>query len=494
MKKHASHPQHPLQTISVWQEMLVSLASTLLLIGIVVFAYVIVRNQSIVVDMTVDNRFTLNTRTLEILEGAKRTVRPIRITGFYRPENILQREIDDQYWQLYTNATDGHITREYLDPFANPAIASRYENYFSFGINLFVSFVNPDGTIDITTTVPVNNANNQERDMTEAIARLLVAGTFKVYFERSLETLDPLDNTQQGMSVLNNLLRANGIVTDALSLEELVQTGQAIPRDASALVIARPKRSPTLDEIALIDNYMQSGGALFIAGDFFPTNDNFMAESSAFNSYMWQTFGLRLLDSIVVDLESQGQSALDAVSAVVYGDNEISKNINQPDKPETATLFRVARPVDVSLTPPVSNGSVILTSDRSWGERNTQSVIERNEYNAEDGIDIRPPLTLVAWANDEISRAKVILAGDGDFLTNGLSQTPQGNTILFLDGIGWLTGFSQEIEFTPRPYNASPLIFVGGEQLDSIALFTVVIMPASLLILAVLVTLRRYRR
>jgi ABC-2 type transport system permease protein len=472
----------------------VSVFSTLLLVGIVALAYIVVQRQGIVVDMTIDSRFTLDPRSLDVIQAAKRTTRPIRITGFYTPEQLVRREVDDQYWQLYEVASEGHITREYINPNTKPAIAIPYEDYLRVGVNVFLSFVREDGTIDIASTVPVNNTDNQERNMTEAIARLLVAGTYKVYFERSLDTLNPIDNTQQGMSFLNNVLRANGLVTDPLSLADLARAGDDIPRDASAVVIARPRRQPTEAEIAVLDRYLKRGGSLFIAGDFFPTSDAFMAENSLFNAYMWENYGLRLLDAIVVDTASSGQSALDVVSAAVFGENKIGANLNKPNQPDTATLFRLARPVEVSTTPPVSNGSVILSSPFSWAERDTVRVVERNEYRAEEGVDLPGPLTLMAWANDQTTGAKVILVGDGEFLTNGLSQNPQGNNIVFLDGVGWLTGFSADIEFTPQAFATSPLIFVGGELLDVIGFITVVAMPSLLLVMGVLVYLRRLRQ
>lgn len=472
----------------------VSVFSTLLLIGIVVLAYIVVQRQNIVVDMTIDSRFTLDPHSLDVIQAAQRTTRPIRITGFYTPEQIVQREVDDQYWQLYEVASEGHITREYVNPNTKPAIAIPYEDYLRVGVNVFLSFVREDGTIDISSTVPVNNTDSQERNMTEAIARLLVAGTYKVYFERSLDTLNPIDNAQQGMSFLNNVLRANGLITDPLSLSDLAKVGDNIPRDASAVVIARPRRQPTDAEIAVLDRYLKRGGALFIAGDFFPTADMFMAEGSAFNDYMWQNYGLRLLDAIVVDTASSGQSALDVVSAAVFGENKIGANLNKPNEPDTATLFRLARPVEVSTTPPVSNGSVILSSPFSWAERDTVRVVERNEYRAQEGVDQPGPLTLMAWANDQTTGAKVILVGDGEFLTNGLSQNPRGNNIVFLDGMGWLTGFSADIEFTPQAFATSPLIFVGGELLDVIGFITVIAMPALLLVMGILVYLRRLRQ
>ncbi len=471
---------------SIW-----TIVSTLLLIGIVSVTYVMVQRAALVADITIDNRFTLNARTLEVLGRVQLSTRPVRITGFYRPDQLLERELDDQYYQLYESATNGFITREYINPLAEPARAAPFENALAQGIRVFVSFINPDGTIDLRTTTPVNRSEHQEQDMTEALARLLVSGNFIVYFERSLETLDPLDDSQNGMSLLNGYLQTNGFVTRSLELFTLAQRGEDIPRDASVVIIARPRRQPSEAEIAVLDRYLARGGRLFIAADFYPIAANFMAEGSAFNDYMWRTFGLRMYDAIVVDMQSSAQSPLDIVSAVVFSDHPAASSLNQENRPETATLFRIARPILVSQNPPVPNGSIIMTSELSWGETDTERVISRNEYSADEGRDIRPPLTTAAWARNNETDTRVLLVGDGDFLMNGQVFNPLGNTLFFLDSLGWLTGYTEVVQFAPRSFVTTPLIFVSVQQLDAIAVGTVIVMPALLLGLGGAVYLRR---
>ena len=473
--------------------------TTMLLIAIVSVTYIIVQRAVIVSDLTIDGRFTLTDQTIELMQAVKRSPRPLRILGFYRPQDLIQREIDDGYWQLYEDASDGAITRQYVDPIVNPGVAAPYTQALEQNYYVFVGFVNDDDTIDLNTVTAVTNEATQERSMTEAISRLLAGGSFKVYFEDSLGTLDAADNSQQGMSILNNNLRANGIITDSLLLDQLATSGGSVPQDASALIMARPQRDLTAQELALIAEYAERGGSLFLAGDFLPTDNIFLGVETAFNQFLWENYGLRLSNAVVVDTQSPGPSALDLVSAQVIGDNTIASSVNIENDPSSSTLFHIARAVDVNVTPPVPNGSVILSSDLSWGETDTQGIVERNEYIADTATDIRGPLTLVAFAYNEATGSKVVLVGDGDFLTNGYTseQTQyyaKGNAGLFLGSIGWLTGFSQETTFEPQAFATSPVLFSGGDQLDIIAFFTAVMMPGSMVALAVLVYLRRHRR
>ena len=103
-------------------------------------------------------------------------------------------------------------------------------------------------------------------------------------------------------------------------------------------------------------------------------------------------------------------------------------------------------------------------------------------------------LSLVAWARDEDTNAKIVLVGDADFMTNGSVTSPGGNTTLVLDAIGWMTGYSEEVSFDPKPFQTAPVMFVGGAMLDQIALFTIIIMPGAMLLMAGLVYIRRTRR
>lgn len=471
----------------------VAFFSTLLVIGIISLIYILVAREVQVVDVTLDSRFTLDETTLKVLEAVKRSPHDLQVTAFYTSADIVQREIDDQYFRLYETATNGKIKRVYIDPLEQPGIAERYSNALAQGENIFLSYLNEDGTVNFESTIIVGNQNTQERSMTQAIAQLLSAGEFVVYFERSLGTLDPLNGEQQGMSTINNLTRGNGIITEALNLEELAASEGDIPPDASALILGRPTRQMTEAEIAVVDRYLQSGGSLLILADIFFTDDMFLAEDTPFHTYLKINFGISPLDLVVVDPAASGNTALDIASSQVYFENTIAANINVEGDPDSRTLFRLARPIEVVPHAFVSNGSVIVTSPYSWGETNLDAVAERNEFEFNEGEDLQGQLATVAWAFNEETGAKIVLIGDGDFVTNGQVESPSGNAFLFLDSLGWLTGFTEEISFGFQPILTTPLMFIDGQTLDLIAFITIVFMPGVMLVSAGAIAWRRMR-
>lgn len=470
----------------------VTLFSTLLLIGIVALVYTQLQRSTVTLDMTQNQRFSLSTETLGVL---RRVTRDIQITGFYTSRNLTTRELDDQFFRLYEDATDGRIRRVYIDPEENPAQASR------FGVQqdaqVYISYLNTDGTeVDFNTLARVPRSGAQERDMTDAISRLLIAGTVKIYFEQSLGERDPLDTTSEGLSGIHNGVQESGLVTAALNLEGLAASGGDIPADAATVIFARPLRGLSEAEIGVIDRYLQRGGALLLMADVLYTDDAFLGESDLFNQYLWERYGIRALDAVVVDTASSGTTALDVVSAAVYTDNDIGARL-APDE-GISTLFRVARAVDVNIDsapPNIANGRVIMSSPLSFGETNLATLGATNQFTFDEGQDLPGPLTTVVWSFHQQTQAKIVLVGDSDFATNGLALSPQGNGILFTDSVAWLTNLSERIQFSPQAFSANlPLIFVSQQQLDLITFVTIILLPGATIVSGLALWARRMRQ
>lgn len=459
----------------------------LLLIGIVTLIYVVLQRAVIVMDMTEGQRFSISNETRDIL---RQVSRPIRITGFYSPRVLSVRSVDDQFFRLYEEATDGKISRDYIDPDEQPAMAQR------FGVStdgeVFLSFLNPDGSVDFSTVSRLPRSESQERDMTEAISRLLISGTLSVYFDQSHDERDPLSAEPQGLSGINNGIQASGLITYPISITDLANSGGNIPENASALILARPTTDFSETEIAVIDRYMQKGGALFIMADVLYNQDAFMKFDGLFNRYLWEHFGVRALDAAVVDEAAHGQTQLDIASSTVFTENDIAKRLDEQNAP---TLFKLARPLEVNTTPAedVPNGRVIMTSQQSYGETDLKTLGETETFKYDEGKDIPGPLTTVAWAYNRTTGAKVLLIGDSDFATNSLVQTG-GNGILFTDGLSWLTGFSDKVSFSPKAFGTgAPVIFVDGATLDIISFLTVILLPGLVFAIGLGIWIRRMR-
>lgn len=463
--------------------------STLLLVGIVVLVYIIVQRATLTLDMTEGRRFSLSQETFTILENVERD---IQITGFYDASAVQLREVDDQFFRLYETATDGRISRRYINPDEEPALAQRFGAY-SNGAT-FISHLTPEGEVDFNTLmrVPRQTGGAQEREMTRAIARLLNAGSIKVYFEIGRGSLDPLDESQQGLSGIHFGMQESGLITESLNLPALAASGQAIPDDASAIIMARPTTEPTAEEIALLDDYLNRGGSLLILADPIFSEGSFLSSDAGFNRYLWDNFGLAALNAVIVDYSANLRTPLDIIGSQVYTATEIGARLDPAIAP---TLFRIARAINVSDDPPVNNGRVIVSSADSYGETDFRALAESSTFEPDPEVDPPGPLTSVAWAWDQETDGKILLAGDSDFITNGFVSSAPGNAILFTDAMAWLTGLNEQVNFSPQAFfSAPPLIFISTETLDLIAFVTVFLMPGIVLVSGLAVWVRRSRQ
>ena len=458
----------------------VAVFSSLLLIGIVALIYILLQRAALTLDMTEGRHFTLSAETMDVL---KTIDRKIRITGFYDSTAVSSREIDDQFFRLYTAATDGLISRRYIDPNEEPALAQRFGAYSNGAV--FLSYVNTDadGTESVDfgslARVPRQDGGAQEREMTQAILRLLKSGSLKVYFEIGHDELDPLDTGQQGLSGVHLGMQESGLITDLLSLPELAATGQPIPDDASAIIMARPLAALAEPEIAVLDAYLKHGGGLFIMADALFADDAFLSSDTPFNRYLWDNYGISTLNAVIVDYSSNLRTPLDVIGYQVYTNTTIGARLDPAQAP---TLFRIVRAVNINDDPPVNNGRVIVSSPDSYGETDFQALIESNTYDPDPEKDLTGPLASVVWAWNQDTGGKVLLVGDADFVTNGFVSSSLGNAFLFTDGVSWLTGLDQQVNFSPQAFfTAPPLIFVSTQTLDVIAFITVILMPGLVL-------------
>lgn len=472
--------------------------STLLLIGIVALVYLQLTRVALTFDATQASLYTLSSESERVLS---RIARPIRILGFYSSRALPLRETDDQFFRLYETQTNGLITREYIDPDQQPAMAQRFG--VTFDGQVFVGFLNADGSLDLSTVAYVPLGSAQERDMTRAIARLLIAGRLSVYFDVGLGERNPIDTTQEGLSSIVGGVAESGIVPQTLNLAEIAAQNGEIPADASAVIFTRPTRDLTPQEIQVVDRYLNRGGSLLLMPDVLFNETPFMVQNGEFNQYLWNTYGIGAFDAAVVEQnrERSQQTPLDVIAANIFTESPIASRLDPNVNP---TLFSLARMVDVKLedTPAnIANGRLIFTTDQGYGETNLQALGDTNTYQYDEGADYPGPITTAAWSTNLSTEAKIVLIGDGDFVANGRILTAdgqvavQGNGILFTDALVWLTEFDSEIDFQPQMFNQTvPLIFISEGQFNGIAFITVIFMPVAVLLIGGAIWLRRSRR
>lgn len=466
-----------------------SVFMTLLLAGIVAIVFVLLWRGNLILDMTEGERFSLSPETRRLLT---RVVRPIQITGFYTSSELPIRELDNRYYQLYRDATDGLIQVQYYNPDEVPALAA------GFGVTpvdrLFISNLTDRGEVDFSTLARIPQNNQQEREISGAIARLLIAGQIGVYFEEALGERSLLDDSNEGLLGINNGMRESGLRTYSFSLPALAASGGDIPTDAAAVVFARPLADLDDAGVAVLDRYLARGGSLLLLPDVTFTDDAFMREGGALDNYLWTNYGLRALNAAVVDEASNSQTALDLISAYVFYDNDITRRLDPAEG--TPAYFRLARALQVNLefdSEAVANGQLIVSSDQSYAERDLITLGSTNTFAYNDGVDIPGPQAVAAFAYHQQTDARIVLIGDSDFITNGQVNNG-GNGILFTDAMAWLVRLNEELEYAPQAFAAGlPLLGITPEQFNLVAAGVAIVLPGAVAGIGLYIGRRRSR-
>ncbi len=462
--------------------------STVLFTGIVVMFYIFVDRQVITFDLTEAQSFTLSDTTEAVVE---RINRDMRIVGFYSTQNLALRELDDQYWRQYEVISDGRITRQYIDPVEQPAIADAYNAQDG---DVFITFVE-DGDVVPSSISYVPISDKHEREMTQAISRLLQQGNFVAYFDVSFGEREINDQAADGLLIGSQLLQFEGWRVVEINLQEGADLGRDVPDDASVVVLANPIEQVSPAVVDMLDRYLAQGGAVFIMADVDFTGVGFLSEGSVLDEYLWQNWGLRAMEAVIVDeAPIDTPSPLDIFSFQIF-DSPITAGINVPEQPDSNTQFRLARPIMVDDTPPVNNGRAIMSSPASYAETNLTQVGLNNTYAYDQGEDIPGQMVTVAFAENADTGGRVLMVGDSDFATNGQIRSPVGNGLLFVGALNWLSNFDEQVTFGfASGAIAPPTIFISPDQLDQINFILFIFIPGFVLLIGASIWYVRSRR
>jgi len=462
-----------------------------ILIGALVGVYLLAERANIAVDMTLSGEYSLTPESADIIA---RLERPVQITGFYSSALLHEREIDEQYFNLYTTASDGNITYKLYDPDLQRTIAE------SFGVqydgDIFVSYLNEDGTVDFDSTISVSLQSSQERNITRALLTLSQANQYRVAFEIGYSQLAQDDTSPTGLSAVLQGMESSGITIGAINLRNLVEQGGFIPDDVDVLVMTQMVEPLPLAAVGIVDRYVRGGGKLFIMADAdLAGGVEFMTADAPLNDWLWRTFGLRVGDGVVVDPLISGRTAVDILSVAITDNSELTANLNDPSDQNTSVEFTTARPIIIDNSPPVTNGLIIAASPSSYSETDIALMRSNNESTFDVNEDLGGPIATAAWAHNTETGARVVLVGDDDWVQNGKVGSPFGNSIFFTNVMAWLTGMGENIVFSPQASVTNiPTLFVSGQMLDQIGFITVVLMPGALLLLGLAIWWWRSRR
>jgi hypothetical protein len=301
------------------------------------------------------------------------------------------------------------------------------------------------------------------------------------------------DDSGSGLSALNNVLKdqLNWQTAQANIFEFSSPEAEFKLTDtADGLVLVIPGGSEPLpdDQLKIITDYVDNGGDLIVFAALSLEGDS-LATAPNFSTYLFDNFGLRVNNDVVLDLASSGGNAFMPLVTDFPLQNPISATLAQIGG---AMLFPVTHTIEVNSNAPenVNAMAIARTSAASFAKTDIEAVSRGDTNKAED--DKTGPLIVAAAAENIETGARVVVFGSTDIATNSMAELSGSNianlTAMWVSMI-WTTKYDEfagEIPIVPDLEDTVPLL-ASGSELSNINLVTIILVPLGMLAIGVFV-------
>lgn len=449
--------------------------SSLFFTAIVVLIYFLAyQNPDWRYDATETKEFTPLEETVQLVENLQE---PIHVIGFFNVQGAFQEAEARSRLETLQAYTD-QISFEFVDPEANPVLAQQYDLTFS---NTLV-FTKGEGENEVFSkaTAPLN-----DRNLHAALVQVVNPVEKKAYFITGHGERGYADGGTTGLTNAVSLLEEAGFETAELILFQL----DAIPDDASVLVMIDQQAPLTSEELTLVADFVESGGALFVARDALDTDVRARLEESddLLRDYLQEQWGVTLRRDVVID-----PGFIVANSFLTFLSNSLGSSPITNDLAQFGVVFNVARSLELDASNAnVRQTNLLLTGPDAWGESSFE------EFNTQSGPtpgegDEQGDLVLATSLEDMETNGRLIVVGDTDPFSNELIFQA-GNWRFFTNAVNWLADDEVAIELTPRD-TVDRQLTVPQSQLNLVVLMTTCLGPLLALIAGLIVWYSRRQR
>jgi ABC-type uncharacterized transport system involved in gliding motility auxiliary subunit len=417
-------------------------------------------------DWTHGARNTVSADTRELLAELDQ---PVLITAFVRDEAQLRRQIQDLVGSYQRFKDD--IALEFINPDTAPEQVR--ELGISSGGELRVSYRGRSENIQTLS----------EHTLSNSLLRLSRQEQRWIAFLTGHGEREPLGETNHGLGIFGGELERKGLNVQTVNLAET-----NIPGNISLLVIAGPRVNLLPGEVSALLDYVEQGGNLL-----------WLAEPGDLHGLepLAELLEIDFLPGRVVDAGSQlfGVDNPTFVVITAYPQHEITANM------ATVTVFPEVAALALRDSGAWTQVPLLTTLPRSWtelGELAGEISFDADTDERAGPLDIGVVLTRMRPASeateavDEQPGQRVIVIGDGDFLSNTYLGNG-GNLGLGLNMVHWLSHDDALIDIQVQGAPDTSLE-LGRTAQAVIGIGLLFGLPVLLLVSGLLVWLRRRRR
>lgn len=472
-----------------------SLIITVVVLIALIAIYTLIRQQNWRIDLTERDTFSLTeeSRGAVAVLGADPTLPTVKILAFYSSNQAGPRDRDSLLLEDYAEASAGKIEYEIINPDRKPILTEQL-GVSGLSPQYFIATLDENGEQDQESGELISFFGDQTA-LTNAILRVSAAGDFRAWFISVNNGLSMTGSGPDGLSRMSLEMeqrfdwtnREVGLIEFTAPDSPLTLNDPAV--DGEVMIIAGGDTPLAEAELNVLIDFLDNGGKLMVlAAPSLDPESTSLATGEDLSNYLWQSFGLRFRDDIVLD---QTQAAFQTITSPVADDLSRSHPITADFAGAGLLIFDVPHSIELADAAPenVVVTELASSSNAAYAKSDIQQLIDGNIEPGAD--DLTGPLVLAAVAENNETGARVALFGSTSVAANafdGINNVV--NRLVALTTMIWATDFedyftSVNIQSAPRLQDMP--IFVDTQTGNTINLITTLFIPFGILALGALV-------
>lgn len=277
-------------------------------------------------------------------------------------------------------------------------------------------------------------------------------------------------------STVETLIQRDNLEMESLSLLSL----DAVPEDASVVVISAPTGDLSADEADMLIAYLEGGGRIVLMTDYIAPGE--MENLLRVAAYMGLTVG----EGIVV--EGDARSHLNRYPYYLLpsiGEHEITQPLAQGGY---YVLVPLAQPLAETEDSQASVSWLLTTTASSYAK---QAALEMTTTQREDG-DTDGPFNVAAASERE--EARLVWVTSSELLTDTVNAMVSGaNSDLFMNSVEWMCGREETISIRAKSLDMESLTLTGAQS-SFWSIVMIGVIPGAVLLVGLVIVIRRKRR
>lgn len=445
---------------------------TILLVVVLVVANLVFETTNITFDMTKDKANSLSAQTETFLSDLDEDIiiYPLYKTGeVYKPfEEIFSRY----------ESSSSHIKVQYVDPYQNPQFVEQYKtdgeeiptgSVIVQGKDKF-KVVDSSGLIEVGNSVTVYNL---EPRLTNAIVYVTSDNAKKVYIVSGHNELEMSETIKSAIKSANFDI-------------EYISLFEQIPEDCDALILSTPQSDYTLEESQKVIEYLTKGGSAFITTDILINKPNY--------NTIIESFGLTKGEFLIMEGENSKYVENVPINIIpTIEETELTKNLIEKKRVLlTPTVTAIIENKNVKASTKIT--PLLTTSFKSYGKVDPNA----KTFSFENG-DVNGPFTISVLLEDTHSLSdenvtKMVVVSTSAIIDDSInSYIGGGNQDFIISSLKYFSGDSEEVYLSPKVVTTNTLSMNFGNVVF-ILIYSVILLPISILVIGFVVILRRKNR